>query len=65
MSRFTPYLKALMAAFIAGLSALSAYLVNDTSLADITAGQWCQVALAFFVALAAVWAVPNSPQNTP
>jgi len=60
MSRITPYAKSLLAAVIAALSALSAYLVNDTSLGQITAGQWCQVALAFFAALAVVYAVPNT-----
>jgi hypothetical protein len=59
MSRFGPYLKAVVAAVIAALTALSAYLVNNTSLGDITAGQWVQVGIAFLVALGAVWAVPN------
>jgi len=62
MLRFnpSPYLKAITGAVVAALSALSAYLVNDTAFGDITAGQWVQVAIAFLVALAAVWAVPNS-----
>lgn len=53
------YAKAIIAAVIAALSSLSAYLVNDTSLGDITAGQWVAVAIAFLVALGAVFAVPN------
>jgi hypothetical protein len=59
MQKFAPYLKAVVAAVIAGLTALSAYLVNNTSLGDITAGQWVQIAIAFLVSLGAVWAVPN------
>lgn len=56
-----PYAKAVVGAIVAALSALSAYLVNDTSFSDITAGQWVQVAIAFLVALGAVYAVPNTP----
>lgn len=54
------YAKALIAAVIAALSALSAYLINDTSFGDITAGQWVQVAISFLVALAAVYQTPNA-----
>lgn len=53
--------KALIAALLAGLSALAAYLVNDTSLSDITAGQWVLVAIAFVGTLAVVWGIPNKP----
>jgi len=60
MNKFAPYAKAVLAAIVAGLSALSAYLVNNTGFGDITAGQWIQVALAFVIALAAVFAVPNA-----
>lgn len=60
MTKVAPYLKAVIAAVIAGLSALSSYLINDTSLSDLTAGQWIAVAIAFLVALGAVFAVPNS-----
>lgn len=52
--------KALVAALVAGLSALSAYLVNNTSLGDLTAGQLVQVALAVVIAFGAVYGVPNS-----
>lgn len=62
MKNVAPYLKALVAALVAGLSSLSAFLVNDTALGDITAGQWVAVAIAFLVALGAVFAVPNAPQ---
>jgi len=53
------YLKAIVAAVIAGLTALSAYLINDTALGDITAGQWVHVVIAVLVSFAAVWAAPN------
>jgi len=54
------YLKAVVGAVLAALALLGGYLVNDTSLGDITAGQWVAVAVAFFGALAAIWAVPNA-----
>ena len=59
MINIAPYLKAVVGALIAGLSALGAFLINDTALSDITAGQWVAVAIAFLVALGAVFAVPN------
>ena len=52
-------LKAILAALIAALSVLAGFLVNNTSLGDITAGQWVAVALAALIALGAVWSVPN------
>ena len=64
MKNIAPYAKAVVAALIAGLSMLSGFLVNDTSLGDITSGQWVSVAIAFLVALGAVFAVPNQiPQQ--
>ena len=60
MSKFAPYAKALVGAFIAGLGVLGGFLVNDTALPDVTAGQWVAVAIAFFVALGAIFAVPNA-----
>lgn len=59
MKNIAPYLKAVVAALVAGLSSLGAFLINDTSLGDITAGQWVAVAISFLVALGAVFAVPN------
>lgn len=59
MDAFTPYLKALVAAVVAALGALSSALVDDKAFGDVTAGQWVAVVLAFFVALGAVWRVPN------
>lgn len=53
--------KAILAALIAGLGALSASLVDNKSLGDVTDGQWVAVAVAFFVALGAVYGVPNRP----
>lgn len=59
MSALAGMAKAVLAAVIAGLGALGASLVDDKSLGDVTSGQWVAVALAFFVALAAVYGVPN------
>ena len=60
MSKIAPYAKAFVAAIVAALSLLAGYLVNNTSFGDITAGQWVSVAIAFFVALGAVFAIPNA-----
>ena len=55
MNRIAPYAKAVTAAVVAGLTALS------TSLDDgaLTAQEGVGVAIAFLVGLGAVWAVPN------
>ena len=63
MEVIAPYAKSIIAAIIAGLSMLSGFLINDTSLGDITAGQWIAVVIAFLVGLAAVFAIPNSPAS--
>ena len=51
--------KAVFAGLLAALTALGAYLINSTSLGDITAGQWVYVAIAGLVALGAVYGIPN------
>lgn len=53
--------KAVLAGVLAALTALGAYLVNNTALSDITAGQWVYVAIAGLVALGAVYGVKNAP----
>ena len=58
-------LKAIVAAVLVALGVLSAYLINDTSFGDITAGQWVAVVIAFLGALGAVWATPNVPPSEP
>lgn len=60
MSKVAPYAKALVGAVIAGLGVLGGFLVNDTSLSAVTAGQWVAVAIAFFVALGAIFVTPNA-----
>jgi hypothetical protein len=59
-----PYAKAVIGAILAALSVLSGYLINDTGLGDITAGQWVAVLVAFLVSLGAIYAVPNKPATT-
>lgn len=54
MNRVAPYLKALTAALVAGLSVL----IAATSEA-LTTQDYLQAAVAFLVGLGAVWAVPN------
>jgi len=53
--------KALYAALVAGLAALGGLLVNDTSVADITAGQWVFVASAVLVSFGGVYRLPGKP----
>jgi hypothetical protein len=59
VSKLSPIAKAIVGAIIAALSLLSGYLVNDTSLGDISSGQWIAVVIAFLVGLSVIWAVPN------
>lgn len=51
--------KAVLAGVLAALTALGAYLVNSTSLSDITAGQWVYVAIAGLIALGGVYGISN------
>lgn len=60
MSQLPQVAKAVYAGLIAGLSALGGYLVNSTSLGQITAGQWVFVAIAALVAGGGVYGIPNS-----
>lgn len=57
MSAAAAYAKAIVAALIAGLSALATALPDG-----VTAAEWVTVAIAGLVALSAVWATPNAPQ---
>jgi hypothetical protein len=59
MSPYLNYLKAFVGALVAALSMLGGFLINDTAIGDITAGQWVAVAIAFLTGLTAVWAIPN------
>jgi len=52
--------KAVFAAAGASLSVLGGYLVNDTSLSAVTAGQWVFVIVAGLAAGGAVYRVPNA-----
>lgn len=55
MNNIAPYAKSLVAALVAGLSVLATSLDNDS----ISAQEGVYAAIAFFTALAAVFAVPN------
>lgn len=50
------YAKAVVGALVAGVGALVAALDDDV----VTRAEWATVALAFLVALGAIWAVPNA-----
>ena len=56
------YLKAIFAAFSAGLGSLATVLVGTTTtFSQVTDGQWVTVAVATLGAGAIVWGVPNAP----
>lgn len=55
MSRVAPYAKALVAALVAGLTAVATGL--DSS--GLSAQEWIYAVVAFLVGLGAVFAVPN------
>lgn len=56
MNNIAPYAKAVIAALVAGLSVIGASLADGGAL---TAQDWVSAAIAFLVALGAVFAVPN------
>lgn len=55
MGRIAPYGKAVTAALVAGLGAAATALSDGT----ISAQEGVNIAVAFLVALGAVWAIPN------
>lgn len=55
MSTIAPYAKALVAALVAGLTALGTALADG----NVEPVEWTGVIVAFLVALGAVFAVPN------
>ncbi len=62
MTRFDPYLKAVTAALIAGLTAVITSLGTDNVL---TTRDWLSAIVAFLAALGVVYAVPNTPKAPP
>ena len=58
MKNVAPYLKALIAALVAGLGVIGASLADGSAL---TSQDYVSAAIAFLVALGAVFAVPNAP----
>jgi hypothetical protein len=56
MAVVAQYAKAITAAIVSGLGAVAAAL-DDNSLSS---QEYVTVAIAFFVALGAVWAIPNA-----
>ncbi len=61
MNKLNPYMKAVVAAVGAGLSALIVVVVGDTTLAQVTTAQWLIVALAVIGSGGATWRIPNKP----
>lgn len=55
MNGLAKYTKAVMAAVIAGLSALQVAQADNV----VTQNEWVTVAVAFLTALGVVWGVPN------
>jgi hypothetical protein len=58
------FAKAIYAALVAGLTAVGGYLVNDTALGAVTAGQWIYVALAVLIAGGGVYGISNSSASS-
>jgi hypothetical protein len=52
--------KAVVGGALAGLTTLGAYLVNDTAISDVTAGQWVYGAIAALGTGAAVFGIRNA-----
>lgn len=52
------YAKAIIGAIVSGLMAYQTAVLGDRV---VSPEEWASVAIAFFVALGAVWAVPNDP----
>ena len=61
MEKIAPYAKAFIAAIVACLSAIAAGLVSD----GLSWSEGIAAAIAFFVALGAVFSVPNKPPFEP
>jgi hypothetical protein len=59
MARVAPYAKAIIAAIVAGLSALTAGLVAD----GLSDAEIITAIVAFLVGLGAVFTVPNRPRD--
>ena len=57
----TGYLKAIVAALIAGLGALGTALLDDS----IVPLEWVGIASTTLIALYGVWQVPNAPKAAP
>lgn len=60
LNYFTQSAKAIFAGLVAGLGSLSAALVADKSLGDLTDGQWIVVVLAALVAFGGVYGIRNT-----
>lgn len=57
------YLKAITGAAVAGLTALSAGLLPGSEAgSEVTASEWVNVAIAFLIALGAIYVVPNKEE---
>lgn len=61
MKHFTPYAKAIISGLVAALTALSVAIEDGT----VTPDEGIRAALAFFVALTTVWAIPNATTAPP
>ncbi len=58
ISKLKPYRKAIVAALVAGLTALYAAMADDV----ITAGEWVMIVLALLGGGGVTYAVPNAPK---
>ncbi len=58
-------LKAVYAGVAAGLSGLGTVLVGNTTISDVTAGQWVSIAVFALGAFGAVYGVTNKGTEKP
>jgi hypothetical protein len=57
------FAKAIFATVVSALGSLAVVLVDDSSLADLTSGQWVTVALAALIAGGGVYGIANTPKG--
>lgn len=59
MKAIAKSMRAIYAGVVAGLTGLSAVLVGEVGLGDLTDGQWVTIALGAIVAAGGVWGFVN------
>lgn len=63
MKRAAQAAKAIFAFVVAGLGSLTVVMVDDTSVGDITDGQWASAVLVALIAGGGVYGISNAPKS--